>query len=159
MLNNSYPSTRFDVIFGHQPAGSSESAPPWARNGPRGFLFQGAHMAKAIAFIDGFNLYHSIDDASKLNPKFTKYKWLNLKKLVSLFLTTDDELVDVFYFTSIAEWDADKSRKHKIYIQALQNEGVKTVYGNSGKDSENARIAISKTNFHPRKRPMSISPS
>ena len=86
-------------------------------------------MARVMAFVDGFNLYHSIDDAARSDPRFIKYKWLDLRKLVSLYLSKDDVLKDIYYFTSIAEWDVDKSRRHKIYIQALQNTGVKTIYG------------------------------
>jgi len=49
---------------------------------PWGFLYKGDYMNIVIFLIDGFNLYHSLIDASydlKLNGKGTK--WLNIYSL------------------------------------------------------------------------------
>jgi hypothetical protein len=39
-------------------------------------------------FIDGFNLYHSMDN----DPSFRKYKWLNLHTLCEQLLFPNEEL-------------------------------------------------------------------
>ncbi|HKF51504.1 MAG TPA: NYN domain-containing protein [Candidatus Acidoferrales bacterium] len=82
-------------------------------------------MSKVVVFIDGFNLYHAI----KAHPKYRPYKWLNLKKLASLYVHGSDTLEAVLYFTTLATWDTDKAQRHKVYIRALENEGVTIVYG------------------------------
>ena len=82
-------------------------------------------MNKVVFFIDGFNLYHSIDE----NPRLHQYKWLNLKRLASLFLSKHDTLVEINYFTALATWSPDKVKRHQTYIKALESEGINIVYG------------------------------
>lgn len=82
-------------------------------------------MAKIVAFIDGFNLYHAIAS----HQKYRRYKWLNLKKLASLYVHGRDTLEAVLYFTTLATWDMAKAARHKLYIKALENEGITIVYG------------------------------
>jgi hypothetical protein len=54
-----------------------------------GFLFLGVEMNnRVIFFIDGFNLYHALD----VNLNYHKYKWLDLSKLASLFLTRREKV-------------------------------------------------------------------
>ena len=88
-------------------------------------------MPKIVAFIDGFNLYHALDyfENGPNHYRFRKYKWLNLKKLASMFVFGKDTLEEVLYFTTLATWDAGKTVRHRLYIRALESEGVKTVYG------------------------------
>jgi uncharacterized LabA/DUF88 family protein len=88
-------------------------------------------MAKVIAFIDGFNLYHALDyfEGDKDHYRYRKYKWLNLRKLASLFVFGKDTLDEVLYFTTIAAWDPGKVARHQLYIRALESEGVTTIYG------------------------------
>lgn len=82
-------------------------------------------MARVAAFVDGFNLYHALDD----NPAFHKYKWLNLAKLVRCFVRVEDEIKAIFYFTAYATWAPKKVEKHKNYVRALELEGVKPIFG------------------------------
>lgn len=82
-------------------------------------------MGKTLVFVDGFNLYHAIAD----NPLFRGLKWLNLNKFSKCFLSTQDSLVGVHYFTAYATWDQGKVKRHKIYVKALQNAGVNVVLG------------------------------
>lgn len=88
-------------------------------------------MPRVVTFIDGFNLYHALDwfEWDNDHLKYRKYKWLDLKKLSSMFVFGKDTLADVLYFTTLASWDAGKVARHRLYIRALENEGVKTVYG------------------------------
>lgn len=86
-----------------------------------GFFFM---MKKVTFLIDGFNLYHAVKDTRK-----NQYKWLDLDKLARCFVKRDEEIVDIYYFTALANWNPDKVRKHKIYISALGAVNVKTIYG------------------------------
>ena len=81
---------------------------------------------KVIAFIDGFNLYHSL----AANPETKKYRWLDLKKLCHLFVQKSETLTDIYYFTALAKWDQGKVTRHKEYIKALETTGIHVVYGN-----------------------------
>lgn len=88
-------------------------------------------MAKIVVFVDGFNLYHALDyfGDGPDHDRYRKYKWLNLKKLASMFVFGKDTLEEVLYFTTIPTWNAGKTARHRLYIRALENEGVRVVYG------------------------------
>ncbi len=88
-------------------------------------------MTRVSAFIDGFNLYHSIN-----NDRFSRYKWLNFRKLIELFLRTSDTISDIYYFTALANWNRDKVERHKLFIRVLKFLGIKIVYGQFKKDSK-----------------------
>lgn len=82
-------------------------------------------MIRVCTFIDGFNLYHAIDDLTD-----NRLKWLDLKKLVGHFLDPKiHELIDVYYFSAFATWKKDAYSRHLLYEKALKNSGVKTVMG------------------------------
>jgi len=83
-------------------------------------------MARVSFFIDGFNLYHALNDNNK---HLRQFNWLNLRKLAELYLRKQDSLSDVFYFTALATWDTDKVQRQKLFIRAQESFGVKTVYG------------------------------
>lgn len=87
-------------------------------------------MNKVIFFIDGFNLYHALDylQTDKDHNRYRKYKWLNLEKICHYYLG-NDKLEEVYYFTTLATWNKDKAARHKIYIKALEQVGVKVIYG------------------------------
>jgi len=64
-------------------------------------------MKRVIALIDGFNVYHSLDE----NPEFHKYKWLNLRRLIELFIAKNEQLIKVLYFSAYAYWEPDKVKR------------------------------------------------
>src|SRR6266404_5346581 len=99
-------------------------------------------MAKIVVFVDGFNLYHALDyfETGPNHHKFRKYKWLNLKKLASLFVFGSDTLTEVMYFTTLATWDAGKTARHRVYIRALESEGVRVVYGEFKRKKKHCRL-------------------
>jgi len=80
---------------------------------------------KVCIFIDGFNLYHALDG----NPAYHRYKWLDVSKMAKLFLPSNDELQKVYHFTAYPTWMADKTIRHKLYVQALKSTGVEIVLG------------------------------
>lgn len=80
-----------------------EKGPPW----------------RASFYVDGFNLYHAIDDLGD-----HRLKWLDLRSLCASFLTAEDQLVSVHFFTALNRWDAQKRDRHVDYITALEQTGV-----------------------------------
>jgi uncharacterized LabA/DUF88 family protein len=79
---------------------------------------------KAIFFIDGFNLYHSL-----LDKRFNKYKWLDLSSLASKFITKNEVIENIYYFTALTTWSPKKVNRHKAFIRAQELNNVKIVYG------------------------------
>jgi uncharacterized LabA/DUF88 family protein len=80
---------------------------------------------KVIVFIDGFNLYHAIN----AHRNYHKYKWLNLNKLANLYITKNEKIVEILYFTALATWNQSKVKKHKLFIKANELIGIRTIYG------------------------------
>ncbi|MGB0719935.1 MAG: NYN domain-containing protein [Bdellovibrionales bacterium] len=82
-------------------------------------------MIRVNVYIDGYNLYHAID-----NLNDDALKWLDLRSLMQNF--TDPaihDLQDVYYFSAYATWKNKAYQRHKLYQQALSANGVKTVMG------------------------------
>jgi hypothetical protein len=83
----------------------------------------GGTMSRIKFFIDGFNVYHALEREAS----YHKYKWLDYSKLVSLFVRRQDQIVEVLYFTALANWDVQKVNRHKLFISALKFKGVKVI--------------------------------
>jgi uncharacterized LabA/DUF88 family protein len=84
-------------------------------------------MARFMFFIDGFNLFHSLDNTDLYANKtfFRKYKWLNLKALCHSLLKKDQQINRIKYYTTIATWKSQESQaKHRNYIKALESTGL-----------------------------------
>ncbi len=82
---------------------------------------------RVYCFIDGFNLFHAIDD---LRPKNNCLKWLDLNKLTKAFIVpSTEELKAVYYFSAYATWLPESHETHKKYVKALQTVGVTPVMG------------------------------
>lgn len=69
---------------------------------------------RVIAYIDGFNVYHSI------NKKLPDYcKWLDYRKILESLLQDDEELKKVYLFTAYPEWNIQKVKRHTEYMRVL----------------------------------------
>lgn len=79
---------------------------------------------KINAYVDGFNLYHSLSALGH-----SELKWLDLKKLIKYHLKEDESLVNVKYFTAYASWNQEKQKRHKRYVRALELSGVEVILG------------------------------
>ena len=55
-------------------------------------------MTRVAVFVDGFNVYHALDD----HRKYRKYKWLDYRKLANRYVIGDDSLTQVLLFTAYA---------------------------------------------------------
>lgn len=76
------------------------------------------------AYIDGFNLYHSI---LKLNDN--SLKWLNLRSLCEKFLKPTDTLNEIYFFTAPATHIQEKLARHYNYTKALKTEKITIIQG------------------------------
>ncbi|WP_162249657.1 NYN domain-containing protein [Altererythrobacter sp. Root672] len=76
-------------------------------------------MKRVIVYIDGFNLYHAINDLRKPH-----LKWLCLRALSESLLRKDEALKAVKYFSAYATWMPDRFARHRSYTDALISRGV-----------------------------------
>lgn len=70
-------------------------------------------MAKVIAYVDGFNLYHGLRTRYR-----HRYLWLDLPRLVQR-LRPRDTIMAVNYFTAIVRNDPRAAARQQVYLDAL----------------------------------------
>lgn len=76
-------------------------------------------MTRIIAYIDGFNLYHAIQDLNR-----PALKWTNLYALIEAIAREDETVCEVNYFSAFATWMPSSHAKHRQYVAALEHAGV-----------------------------------
>jgi len=81
-------------------------------------------MNRVNVYIDGFNLYHAIDD---LNDE--TLKWLDLWKLSESILKTGQIINEVKYFSAYATWRPDSYKRHRDYVSAIESTGIIAIMG------------------------------
>lgn len=81
-------------------------------------------MRRVITYIDGFNLYHAVNDL-----KDQRLKWLDLWALSASLLRSDETLKAVNYFSAYATWLHEPYSRHRAYVAALQARGVTAIMG------------------------------
>ncbi|WP_315728844.1 NYN domain-containing protein [Bradyrhizobium sp. SZCCHNS2015] len=74
---------------------------------------------RVACYIDGFNLYHSIDDLGKPH-----LKWVDLWGLSKSLCRNGETLVKVAYFSAFATWKPASYARHRQYVAALKHTGV-----------------------------------
>ncbi len=77
---------------------------------------------RVIAYVDGFNLYHAIQD---IQP----HSQVNLWSLMEDIKKPEEALVGVKYFSAYAKWNKSRYRKHQHYVKNLQDVGVDVFLG------------------------------
>jgi len=82
-------------------------------------------MKRAIFFVDGFNVFHALDEKTK----YFKYKWLDYSALAYSLVRTSDKIDRILYFTAFAVWSKDKMKRHKILVEAIESKGVEIILG------------------------------
>lgn len=80
-------------------------------------------MIRVSFYIDGFNVYHSIE------RHHSDCKWLDLHKMVRSVVPVSSQINHVHYFSALAHHRPDKVKRHEIYIDALKATGVNIVLG------------------------------
>lgn len=94
-------------------------------------------MKRILFLIDGFNIYHSLDNTKK----YHKYKWIDYSKLARCFIKSKDKIVDIRLFTAYADWNPKKVKRHKILIEALRSQGITIVVGKFYLKNKTVRIS------------------
>ncbi len=89
-------------------------------------------MKKILVLIDGFNYYHKLDNYQK-NQNIC-VKWLDyaalLKAAIQNHLKQSDFELEIIFFSAIAKHRRIESQnRHKTYLKALKQAGVKVVLG------------------------------
>src|SRR4030042_777414 len=86
-------------------------------------------MGKAIAYVDGLNLYYSIREIG-----WRRYLWLHLPALANDVLAAvggGDSLTATKYFTSPMRNEPDRAKRQALYIDALRTDPtVQVILGN-----------------------------
>ena len=85
---------------------------------------------RVIAYIDGFNLYFGMKDANLLSSK-----WLNIRSLIENLISSNQELIEIKYFTSRVNNDPHKLQKQNKYLEALESVDIKLYYGRYQRNS------------------------
>ena len=88
---------------------------------------------RVAAFVDGFNVYHAINDLGRAD-----LKWLDVRKLCAVFAPGDD-LAAVYYFSAFATWLPASCARHRALIAALEATGVRAILGRFKKKSAGCR--------------------
>jgi uncharacterized LabA/DUF88 family protein len=88
-------------------------------------------MIRVACYIDGFNIYHALDDMNRATRgKLNYLKWLNLKKLMGVFIDANVHTISsIKYFSAYATWLPGPYARHQLYVQALQNSGIEVILG------------------------------
>src|SRR4030042_6239407 len=95
----------------------------------RRFFFLGHFLANRTTFlIDGFNLYHSVKEASE-HLSGASTKWLDIPKLCNSFLHilgNGAAICQIYYFSALATFSRDprRIRRHRDYIRCLESANV-----------------------------------
>ena len=89
---------------------------------------------RVTVYIDGFNLYHAVDDLGQ-----PYLKWLNLWKLSERLARGHGKLDSVIYCTAWRDRDTGKKARHRFYVEALELVGVKSVFGHEADETVECR--------------------
>lgn len=93
-------------------------------SGPWGFLFEKT-MCRVSVYIDGFNLYHALDDLAAPH-----LKWLDLRELSERLVPAKSEHVSsVKYVSAYAHHLPEKRKRHQVYVSALAANSVLAIMG------------------------------
>lgn len=92
-------------------------------------------LERAGLYVDGFNLYHSVDD---LGEPFLK--WCNLWRLGEIIIPSKTEkLSKVVFCTAYYPGDHGKRIRHENLINAYKMKGVETILGHYSKEGMDCR--------------------
>lgn len=97
---------------------------------PCGFLISinMSKKRKVNVYIDGFNFYHAICD-NLCEEEWEKCKWINFRELSKNYIDKDTQKISaVYFFTALPEWNPDKTKRHKNYVEALNFYQITTIY-------------------------------
>jgi NYN domain len=92
-------------------------------------------MLRAALYVDGFNLYHAIEDLGQ-----NHLKWLDMSALGRLLIPKQTQtLVRVVWCTAVRTDNPQKMLRHREYIRALKGTGVTCLEGHFAGEDRNCR--------------------
>jgi uncharacterized LabA/DUF88 family protein len=104
-------------------------------------------MLRCLFLVDGYNLYHSLDDADQHT-----LKWLDLHKLAEkITAPLPEHSVKVYWFSAYAEWNKEPLARHRAYAAALRSVGVHIVLGNFKKKRRHCKNCSNEWHTHEEK--------
>jgi len=103
-------------------------------------------VTRVIAYIDGFNVYHAIDELG--DPKL---KWVDLWALSAALIGPGERLDGVKYFSAYATWLAAPYARHRSYVAALRHRGVAAIMGHFKKKPRQCRACGARWEAHEEK--------
>ena len=103
-------------------------------------------MKSVIVYVDGFNLYHALDEL-----RDDSLKWLCLRRLAESILRPDERLAEVKYFSAFATWIPEALVRHRTYVAALQAEGVTFIPGQFKKKFPKCKVCGAQYQSHEEK--------
>jgi uncharacterized LabA/DUF88 family protein len=74
---------------------------------------------RVACYIDGFNLYHAINDLRKPH-----LKWVDLRALAESLCRPGETLTKVAYFSAYATWKPGPYARHREHVSALISLGI-----------------------------------
>lgn len=90
---------------------------------------------RAGVYVDGFNLYHAIDDLGK-----PYLKWLSLKRLADrLTKPFGASVQEIVFCTAYFPGDFGKRKRHEAYVAALAAEGTTVKFGHTTTEAMDCR--------------------
>lgn len=90
---------------------------------------------RAALYVDGFNLYHAIDQLGR-----NYLKWLDIWALGKLIIPSKTQtLVKVVWCTAVRTDYAAKMLRHREYIRALEGTGVTCLKGHFAREDRKCR--------------------
>jgi|GEM_PF-5567259 hypothetical protein len=97
------------ILFAHPPIDCDLWIKPglvWA------FFWPKEMTVRTKVYVDGFNMYHAIDNLKNGNH----LKWVNLWALSESLMGEGHSLVGVEYFSALKKTNIDKLKRHEEYI-------------------------------------------
>lgn len=83
-------------------------------------------MRRVVAYIDGFNMYHSIN-----NSLGDDYKWIDYRKIVESYLWDGDDLIDIFLFSAEPKWNPERLIRHRSFMDVMSKYSwIRVINGN-----------------------------
>lgn len=90
---------------------------------------------RAALYVDGFNLYHALDDLRQPH-----LKWLNLAAVGRLLVAgRPEDIVRIVFCTAIRTDDPTRITRHRAYVRALEGVGVVVLRGYFAEEQRRCR--------------------
>ena len=102
---------------------------------------------RAAVYIDGFNIYHRIDDGG---PARNYMKWLDLYRLSERVISARYglSLTKVAFFSATPKDPPDVNQRHRTYCTALRSRGVEIVEGHHVVDPDTGKRSEKQTDIN-----------